>query len=55
MDDEATAEDRLEKFALAMASNDATMIPRAYFLTDDPTPFCEDVKVVVAKARTVTT
>jgi hypothetical protein len=50
MDDEATPEDRLEKFASAMEASDITAMPRAY-ASDDPTQFVADVRAVVTKAR----
>jgi hypothetical protein len=48
MDDEATAEDRLEKFALSMQENDTTLIPRAY-QSDDAGPFIADVREVLKR------
>jgi hypothetical protein len=52
MDDEATPEDRLEKFATAMEASDITAMPSAYS-TSDPTQFVADVRAVVTKARAV--
>jgi hypothetical protein len=50
MTDEATAEDRLEQFALALETADTDALPAAY-QTDDPTQFVADVRAVVTKAR----
>lgn len=50
MDDEATAEQRLEKFALSMQESDATLIPRAY-QGDDAGSFISDVRSVLARLK----
>ena len=42
---------RLEQFAAALEANDLTTMPQTYMQNDDPMPFVNDVREVLASLR----